>query len=714
MRSGAWQEADGTHLRVLSRHAEELRACLLDADGHRILHEVPLRREGDYWSAQGLPWPAGSVYAFRVVGPEKDGSQMLAGKGHCQAPPGDGRCLLDPMARWILPAGPRGPLAVLVEECAPASRLIDLQPDRLRARSAPKLRLLYELHPKGFSQLQSAIAPPLRGCIEALADRWSIDYFHRLGVTTLCLMPISAHTDEPRLTRLGLSNYWGYNVLAWSAPHPAYLAACRKAAPGSAWQAGRKALRDTVAALHAAGLEVVLDVVYNHSAELDAEGPTFHLRALDPTLHYRMDAHGTLCNWSGCGNTLDFSQPQVCEWVLQSLRHWVQDYGVDGFRFDLAATASRNRADGGIAAQEKGYFWSRVAADPVLGDCLLIAEPWDLGPQGYLLGQFPAQVLEWNDRYRDEMRGFWIREELPPGRLADRLAGSSGIFAGQKTSSVASVNYLASHDGFTLRDALSYARRHNEANGENNRDGHHDNHSCNHGHEGLEAPDPVRHLRQTKHKALLACLFTSLGTPMLQAGDEWGRSQRGNNNAYCQDNPISWLRWEECDPALLAFARTLMPARQRLRGMLGGAWWQAHRPANLPEEGASAQWLHPQGHALQPAEWEDPAQRALVLHLQAPDLRALHPQAHPGVGARDAADTASLGQTACSALILINAHPHSVSFVLPQGSWRVVFASAAEPGSPAGELLHAQAVLPGYSVSCAVSVHGVLTFGACR
>jgi len=666
MRTGAWQDANGTHLGVLSRQAQSLQACLIEPDTRRILHEVALRRDGDYWSASGLDWPAGSAYGFRL------------GVAHhgALAP-----CLLDPMARWVNLDRPDRPLAVLVEELPPARRGIHDRPAAERADPGATMRLLYELHPRGFSQLQTRIPEALRGSIEALAHPWSLEYFLKLGVTTLCLMPISAHVSEPRLLRLGLSNYWGYNVLAWSAPHPGYLAAGREGAlgargnpSGGRWKAARLALRETIAALHAAGLEVVLDVVYNHSAELDAAGPTYHLRALDAALHYRHDARGGLQNWSGCGNTLNFAEPGVCAWVLQSLRHWVLDYGVDGFRFDLATTASRNCADGGMDPLAASYFWSCLSADPVLAQSLVIAEPWDLGPQGYRLGGFPAQVLEWNDRYRDEVRGFWIREDAPLGRLADRLAGSSAIFAGGKNSALASVNYLASHDGFTVHDALSYARKHNAANGEDNRDGHDDPCVHNHGHEGLDAPPEVVRLRRSKHRALLACLFASLGTPMLQAGDEWGRSQRGNNNAYCQDNDLSWLRWDECDEALLAFARTLMRARKRLQAHLAAHWWrEPAEDALCPAQHRSseARWLHPAGRPLRSGDWEDPSLRALTLHLCQSDRRAEH------------------------ALLVINGHAGAVEFVLPKGHWVTVFDSAATP-------LGARVARPGYSVVCAV------------
>jgi len=677
MRTGAWQDAKGTHLGVLSRQAQSLQACLIEPETRRILHEVELQREGDYWSASAIDWPAGSTYGFRV------------GAAH----PGElTPCLLDPMARWVNLDRPDRPLAVLVEELAPARRRLDDRPAAERSNPLERMRLLYELHPRGFSQLQTRIPEALRGSIEALAHPWSIEYFQKLGVTTLCLMPISAHVDEPRLLRLGLSNYWGYNVLAWSAPHQDYLAACREvasggrgSASGTRWRAARLALRETIAALHAAGLEVVLDVVYNHSAELDAAGPTYHLRALDAALHYRFGAHGGLQNWSGCGNTLNFAEPGVCAWVLQSLRHWVLDYGVDGFRFDLATTVSRNRADGGIDPLEASYFWRCLAADPVLAQSVVIAEPWDLGPQGYRLGGFPAQVLEWNDRYRDEMRGFWIREDAPLGRLADRLAGSSAIFAGSKSAAAASVNYLASHDGFTLHDALSYSRKHNASNGEDNRDGHDDPCAHNHGHEGPDAPPEVLSLRRRKHQALLACLFVSLGTPMLQAGDEWGRSQRGNNNAYCQDNELSWLRWDECDEALLAFARTLMQARKRLQAHLGAHWWR--EPAEDPRcavqhPSSEARWLHPRGYPLRADDWESNSLRALSLQLRRND----HEDAR--------------------ALLLINGQAGAVEFVLPTGQWVTVFDSAATP-------LGARVVRPGYSVVCAVETGADHSGGAC-
>lgn len=690
MRIGAWCDAEGTHLRVWSRWAKAIHACRVDPDTCRIIDERPLRPEGQIWCARSLDWPAGSAYRLRLER-EVDGAMRST-------------WILDPMARWVDLTQPEQPLALLVDEVPAAGRLGAEWPSQATPGEQPRMRLLYELHPRGFTQLQTAIPEGLRGSIEALAHPWSIDYFLRLGVTTLCLMPISAHVDEPRLRRLGLSNYWGYNVVAWSAPHPAYLATCRNAKAQECWQEARQALRSSIATLHAAGLEVVLDVVYNHSAELDAEGPVFHLRELDPSLHYRIDARGELQNWSGCGNTLNFASPHVGDWVLQSLRDWVLDYGIDGFRFDLAATVSRNCPDGSIAPRDQGYFWNRLAIDPVLQNCLLIAEPWDLGPQGYQIGAFPAQVLEWNDRYRDELRRFWICEDAPIGRLADRLAGSSAIFATTKLAPAASVNYLASHDGFTLRDALSYNHKHNTANGEANRDGHDQNHSHNHGYEGGDAPAEVLAIRRSKHKALLACLLMSLGTPMLQAGDEWGRSQHGNNNAYCQDNALSWLRWEECDAELLAFSRALMPARRRCQHLLNTHWWLSGEEAEglgpVHHDRVQAAWLHPEGRAMQPADWDQPSVRALMLHLQPCIASRVNDQEQALEGPeRVQMLREASAQSAPPALVLINAHPWELNFRLPSGEWKLL---ADRPGTRArGELL-----LPGYSVECAVGNPG--------
>jgi glycogen operon protein len=354
------------------------------------------------------------------------------------------------------------------------------------------------------------------------------------------------HLDEPHLQDLGLTNYWGYNTAAFFAPHPGYAT---KAAQEAGPQAVQDEFKGMVKALHAAGLEVILDVVYNHTAEGGADGPTLNFRGLGEDKYYRTDGHGKYVDTTGCGNSLDFSQPRVVQLVLDSLRYWVDEFHIDGFRFDLAVTLCRNTAN---EFDPKHPFLVDIAADPVLADVKLIAEPWDVGYGGWQTGRFPAGWADWNDHFRDAVRSFWLadRAALESGgqggsvsRLADVLSGSASLFAASGRSRLASLNYIASHDGFTMNDLVSYDRKHNEANGEQNRDGHGDNRSYNHGFEGPTEDGLILAKRAQSRRNLMASLMVSLGVPMITAGDELARTQQGNNNAYCQDNAIAWLDW---------------------------------------------------------------------------------------------------------------------------------------------------------------------------
>jgi glycogen operon protein len=431
--------------------------------------------------------------------------------------------------------------------------------------------LVYELNVRGFTLLHPDVPEGLRGTVAALAHPAVIAHLRKLGVGAVELMPIVAWIDERHLPPLGLTNAWGYNPVAAMALDPGLC-------PG-----GVAELRETVAALHAAGIGVILDLVLNHSGESDIHGGVLSLRGLDNAA-YAHDAQGALVNHTGCGNTLDFANPAVRSLALDTLRHFVRHCGIDGFRFDLAPVLAR-----GPEFEPHAPFFAELAADPLLADRVLIAEPWDIGPGGYQLGQFPPGWLEWNDRFRDDVRRFW-RGDGTVGELATRLAGSSDLFG----KDCRSVNFLAAHDGFTLADCVAFAERHNEANGEENRDGHGENYSWNNGVEGPSDDPAVQARRAADLRAMLATLFASTGTIMLTAGDESGRSQQGNNNAYCQDNAIGWIDWQGRDTALEDFVAALSQARaQRLAGY-----------QSFPEGG---DWRHPAGHAMTVADWEDPA-----------------------------------------------------------------------------------------------------------
>ena len=441
--------------------------------------------------------------------------------------------------------------------------------------------LIYEVNVRGFTMLHPDVPSAQRGTVAAIAHPAVLAHLKRLHVTAVELMPIVAWIDERHLPPLGLANAWGYNPVALMALDPGLC-------PG-----GVAELRQTVAALHEAGIGVILDLVFNHTGESDLQGGVLSLRGLDDAV-YAKAPDGTLINDTGCGNTLDFANPAVRELTLDALRHFVSCCGVDGFRFDLAPVLARGP---GFAADAP--IFSEMSADSLLRDRVLIAEPWDIGPGGYQLGRFPDHWLEWNDRFRDDVRRFW-RGDGRIGTLATRLAGSSDLF-GQRCRSV---NFVAAHDGFTLADTVAYAERHNWANGEQNRDGHGDNHSWSNGVEGPSDDLRVKNARAADMRALLGTLFASTGTIMITAGDEFGRTQLGNNNAYAQDNATSWLDWEERDLDLEDHVARL-------------AAWRAERTgwfASFPAQGI---WLGPSGE-MTPADWEAPGANRLAYRSHDP------------------------------------------------------------------------------------------------
>ncbi|MBX3575918.1 MAG: glycogen debranching protein GlgX [Rhizobiaceae bacterium] len=467
-------------------------------------------------------------------------------------------------------------------------------------RQAPLFRpggLIYEVAVRAFTRLHPSVPEEQRGTVAALAHPAVVEHLVRLGVGAVELMPVTATIDERHLPALGLRNAWGYNPVTFMALDP-------RLAPG-----GIAELRDAVAALHAAGIAVILDVVFNHTGESDALGPTLSLRGLDNRAYYRHDAAGRLVNDTGCGNTLDCAQPVVIDLVLASLRHFVLNAGVDGFRFDLAPVLGRG--PGGF--DPGAPLLAAIASDPVLSDRILIAEPWDIGPDGYQLGKFPGNFLEWNDRCRDDVRRFWRGDSGAVGQLATRLAGSSDVFARPGAASTRSVNFVAAHDGFALADIPRYGRKHNEANGEQNRDGHDENFSWNDGVEGETDEPAIVERRRRDVFGLVSTLFASRGTVMLTAGDEIGRTQHGNNNAYAQDNATTWLDWAKRDTALEAHVAALSALRASFPA-LGDTAFLTGQPApgsTLPD----VAWLDETGTPLTDAAWNDPDRHRLTMVL---------------------------------------------------------------------------------------------------
>jgi glycogen debranching enzyme GlgX/4-alpha-glucanotransferase len=540
-----------------------------------------------------LPHRQGDVFHGIIPGITAGTSYGLRAEGQGFDP---GKLLLDPWARALeaplrlhptaFGSGDSGPHVTRAVLRAPL-------PPRPWAPLPARPPVIYELHVKGFTALHPEIPPALRGTFAGLAHPAAIAHLTRLGVTHVELLPVAAWVDERHLPPLGLTNYWGYNPVAFLAPDP-------RLAPG-----GMAEVRAAVAALRAAGIGVILDVVFNHTGEGDALGPTLSLRGLGEPHWYRL-GH----NESGCGNVLALDRPWPLRLVMDALRHWAEQAGVDGFRLDLATTLGR----GAVGFSPDAPLLAALRQDPVLRTRWIIAEPWDIGAEGYQLGRFPPGWGEWNDRFRDDVRRFWRGDAGMLGALATRLAGSADAFPERIADSV---NFITAHDGFTLADLVSYEDRHNLANGEQGRDGSGENHSWNHGTEG---PDPALHeRRQGDIRALLATLLTARGTPMLAMGDEGGRSQGGNNNAYAQDNAISWLDWAKLDQGLVDFTARLIAARQAHPALhattpLTG---QASEESGLPD----VQWLHPEGHALAPEDWG--ASRALVAVLSAAEDRVL-------------------------------------------------------------------------------------------
>ena len=526
--------------------------------------------------------------------------------------------------------------------------------------------LIYEAHVKGLTRLHPDVPRPLRGTYAGIATPAVIDHLKRLGVTALSLLPVHYAIDEYGVAHRGLVNYWGYNTLGFFTPSPRYAA-----------DDPEQEFREMVRALHAAGIEVILDVVYNHTAEGNEEGPTLCWRGMDNPAYYRLrhDDPRSYENDTGCGNTLNVAHPRVLQMVLDSLRHWVEHYHVDGFRFDLAVTLGRG--DRGFCAQAP--FFQALAQDPVLSRVKLIAEPWDIGMDGYRLGGFPVGWSEWNDRYRDEVRAFWIQKAGDRGAFARRLAGSSDIMRSAGSGrggdnprgrlAVAGINYVTAHDGFTLEDLVSYDDKHNQANGEGNRDGTSNNLSWNCGVEGPTDLRGVLARRRWIKRALLATLMLSRGVPMLLAGDELGRTQHGNNNAYCQDNEISWIDWAGADQELIAFVAGLAEVRRRFPELRAPGWLTGE-PVSGKRRDVS--WINRRGIEMAVRQWNLQQRYVFGMQLATAERRLL---------------------------ALFNAEAETWPFPLMPGDWRMVFDTGAdEPFAGAGSICRQTLALPGCSV----------------
>ncbi|NDP64381.1 glycogen debranching protein GlgX [Polaromonas sp.] len=652
---GAHWDGQGVNFAVFSAHASAIELCLFDEAGTlQTRCECLPGHTDDIWHGY-LPNAApGLIYGLRAQG------EWQPEHGHYFNP---NKLLLDPYARevvgifewrdenfpYVHPSPPETP-----PEQPPAMDGRDNAPWALKARvvqedsfdwsgdQSPGVLLpdtvLYEAHVKGFSRRNPAVPEALRGSYAGLADPASLAHLKRLGVTSVSLLPVHYALDEERLAGMGLSNYWGYNSLAFFAPSTRLASQQGGVNP-------RDEFRAMVKALHAEGLEVILDVVYNHTAEADGGGPCISFRGLDNASYYRLSPEPPVGfeNHSGCGNTLDIRQPRVLQLVMDSLRYWVQSMHVDGFRFDLAPVLGRSSE----GFERDGAFFTAVAQDPVLSTVKMIAEPWDIGPGGYQVGGFAKGWLEWNDHFRDGMRSFWLQtgeQATSLGDFAKRLCGSADLYQGSGRPPSTSVNYLVSHDGFTLADLVSHNERHNEANGEDNRDGHGNNLSNNCGAEGPTDDEHINELRGHMQRALLATTLLAQGTPMLCAGDELGHSQQGNNNPYCQDNEITWIDWAKADDDLIDFTAWVLSLRRQLLPF--GNHWYSGLSDTLGLH--DLHWRQASGEALEGDDWGNPDQRLLGCLIGQP------------------------GRAKAPLLLLVNPEVEAHDVLLPAGVWQAV------------------------------------------
>ena len=610
---GATWDGLGTNFAVFSANATRIDLCLFDPAGRREVTRLTLPEQTDeVWHGYLPGGRTGLVYGYRAHGPydpprgHRFNHHKLLLDPYARATAGDLRAS-DAMFGYRLNSR-RADLSLDRRDSAPGMLKAVVTSDTFnwaddRPPNVPwSDTVIYEAHVKGLSILHPDVRPRERGTFAALADPAIIDHLRRLGITAVELMPIHAFVQDRHLLERSLRNYWGYNTLSFFAIEPRYLS---DGTPDE--------MKVAVRRLHAAGIEVILDVVYNHTAEGSELGPTLSFRGLDNASYYRLvpDDPRRYINDTGTGNTLNLSHPRVLQMVMDSLRYWVEEFHVDGFRFDLGVTLGRE----GNGFDPGSGFFDAVRQDPVLSRVKLISEPWDPGPGGYQLGQHPPGWAEWNDRFRDGVRRYWRVDDSTRSDFAARLAGSSDLFDHRGRRPWASVNFAACHDGFTLADTVSYAEKHNEANGEDNKDGSSDNHSSNWGVEGPTEDPAVLDKRFNVQRAMLATVFTAQGTPMLLSGDEFGRTQGGNNNAYCQDNEISWLDWSKAETpdarSLAAFVARLATLRHRHPTLRCARFLHGK---DEPSPGLlDITWFDERGLTLSPDDWNNPQGRLLAL-----------------------------------------------------------------------------------------------------
>lgn len=645
---GATWDGLGVNFALFSAHATKVELCLFDSSGQVELERIELPEYTDeIWHGYLPDAHPGVIYGYRVYGPYDPEA------GHRF---NHNKLLIDPYAKQLVGklewtdelfgytiGSPDGDLSFDERDSAPfvpKAKVIDpafTWGNQHHPRVPWNKTIVYETNVRGFTMQHPAVPDDARGTFAGLAHNEVMRHIRSLGVTSVELLPIHAFVNEPHLQEKGLANFWGYNTIAFFAPHAPYLASGKISE-----------FKEMVARMHSAGLEVILDVVYNHTAEGNEMGPTLSMRGIDNSSYYRLmpDNKRYYINDSGTGNTLDLGHPCVLQMVTDSLRYWATEMRVDGFRFDLATILARHH-DG---YDERHGFLVACRQDPILSKVKLIAEPWDCGPGGYQVGGFPPGWSEWNDQFRDNVRAYWRGDEGKLPELASRLTASGDRFNQRGRRPYASINFITAHDGFTLRDIVTYNDKHNEANGEDNEDGHDNNLSWNHGVEGYTDDQEINELRMRQMRNMLATLVFSQGTPMLLAGDEFGRTQHGNNNVYCQDNEIGWIDWNLDDEgtALLAFTRRLIALRQAHPVLRRGRFLVGHYNEDLGVKDVT--WLMPDGDEMSEEHWHDTNGRCIGMLMDG--------RAQP-TGIRRGGEDATL-------LLLMNAHHETVNFLLPE------------------------------------------------
>ena len=646
---GATLRDGGVNFAVFSENAHRVDLCLFDEAGKEQQQSMPLPdMEGGIWYGFVPGIEEGQRYGYRVHGP------YAPEKGHRFNP---AKLLLDPYARALKgdlewhdalfgyrmgegdltrddrDSAPYMPKGVVVGNLEPWSRKDALKTPWIRT-------VIYEAHVRGLTMRHPGVAQADRGTFAGLASPPILEHLHRIGVTAIELLPIHAFLDDRQLIERGLRNYWGYNTLSFFAPEARYL---------SSWDV--REIRHAVDRFHEAGIEVILDVVYNHTCEGNENGPTLSFRGIDNAAYYLLSPENPRYSFdtTGCGNTLNVGHPMVLRMVMDSLRYWVEVMHVDGFRFDLASTLGREAT----GFEREGSFFAAIRQDPVLSGVKLIAEPWDVGHEGYQVGGFPWPFREWNDQARDDIRAYWRGDDGIVPAMAERLTGSPEQFDHSHRPATSSVNFVAAHDGFTLWDTVSYTDKHNEANGEDNADGHNHNLSDNLGEEGATEDTEILAAREQRVRAMLATIALGQGVPMILAGDEFGQSQNGNNNAYCQDNETTWLDWENARQRITTSLSEAIALRRSLSGYIQRRFARAE---DKPGRNKTT-WFHPEGRLMDQSDWADEGLRCFAKR--------------------------TLTEAGEDIMIILNAGL-PCEFTLPKGDWEMRFDSATEGAAGAG------------------------------